>query len=167
MKIQVAGKTVEVNDSFRNLSETERQIFLAKIISEIESKTTPEKPTKPEQKELPKSSDAANLTRLSLGQGLAFGFGDEIEAGMKALRSGDYQKEVSDIRKELDLYRQQNPGKAFSAEMAGAVLPALGAGLLTGGTGTAAVLGSTAARATPTIGRTTAKLAATGAGYGG
>ena len=51
MKIQVAGKTVEVNDSFRNLSETERQIFLAKIISEIESKTTPEKPTKPEQKE--------------------------------------------------------------------------------------------------------------------
>ena len=51
--------------------------------------------------------------------------------------------------------------------MAGAVLPALGAGLLTGGTGTGAVLGSTAARAAPTIGRTTARLAGTGAATGG
>tara|TARA_Y100000593_G_scaffold57244_1_gene106557 strand:- start:214 stop:2244 length:2031 start_codon:yes stop_codon:yes gene_type:complete len=168
MKIQVAGKTVEVDDGFMNLSETERQILLAKITSEIESKKTSEKPTTQKEKELPQSSNAANLTRLSLGQGLSFGFGDEIEAGIKTLGglAGDYQKEVSDIRKELDLYRQQNPGKAFSAEMAGAVLPALGAGLLTGGTGTGAVLGSTAARAAPTIGRTTAQLAGTGAATG-
>ena len=82
MKIQVAGKTVEVDDSFGNLSETERQILLAKITSEIESKTTPEKPTTQKEKKLPQSSNAANLTRLSLGQGLSFGFGDEIEAGI-------------------------------------------------------------------------------------
>ena len=103
-----------------NLSETERQILLAKITSEIESKTTPEKPTTQKEKKLPQSSNAANLTRLSLGQGLSFGFGDEIEAGINTLRkyyggqgTGDYQKEVSDIRKELDLYRQTKPRKSI------------------------------------------------------
>lgn len=81
-----------------------------------------------------------NVARTLLGQGLAFGFGDEIEASIRSMFSEkDYNEIVKEVRGEIDQFRDVNPALAYGTEIAGAVLPAI----FTGG---ASLAGQAAAR---------------------
>lgn len=103
----------------------------------------------------------------AVGQGLTLGFGDEIMAGVRSLAPGQtYDAALEDERRRLAEYREGFPVSSAAYEIGGAVLPALGAGVLTGGTGTAGVMGATAARTAPTLARTALAGAGTGAVYG-
>lgn len=96
----------------------------------------------------------------AIGQGLTLGFGDEIMAGVRALSPNQtYDAALEDERSRLSDYRENFPASSAAYEVGGAVLPAIGAGTFTGGTGTGAVMGATAARAAPTMARTLPALA--------
>ena len=86
-----------------------------------------------------------NILRSALGQGLAFGFGDEVEAFTRSL-SGDekYEDIVQEIKSELKTFKEQAPALAYGSEILG--------GALTGGLG---------------VGRTALGTAARSAGVGG
>ena len=56
-------------------------------------------------------------------QGMTFGYADEVEAKLRALAKGtDYKDEIEEVRGEIEAFRKENPGMAFTAEMAGAFL---------------------------------------------
>ena len=101
------------------------------------------------------------------------GYGDEAEAFVRSLGGKrEYKDIVGDIRNDIDTFRKKNPGVAITSEIAGAIIPSIVAGLATGGTGTAGVLGTTAARVAATAPRTAKVLktvapqAAVGGVYG-
>jgi len=51
-----------------------------------------------------------DIVRSALGQGLAFGFGDEVEAFARSLASDkEYEDIVKEIRAEIELFRKENP----------------------------------------------------------
>ena len=80
-----------------------------------------------------------NILRSALGQGLAFGFGDEVEAFVGSLSSDKkYEDLVQEIRSDLETFRKQAPGLAYGSEIAG--------GILTGGLGLGRTALGTAAR---------------------
>lgn len=80
------------------------------------------------------------LTRAG-GQGLTFGFGDEIEAGVKSLAKGtSYEDEVRLARAKLDKFRETNPYLAYGTEIVASAVPTIA----TGGTGMLARLGAKA-----------------------
>ncbi|MCH1581400.1 MAG: hypothetical protein L7S55_11915 [Luminiphilus sp.] len=82
---------------------------------------------------------AVNLARSVLGQGLAFNFGDEIEATVRAPFDKRNRKDLlKDIRDEVKEYRRDRPGLALGSEFAGALAPTALAALATVGTGGAA-----------------------------
>ena len=57
-----------------------------------------------------------------LGQGLSFGFGDELEAMYRSSRSGrSYEEELADIRGSMEAYREQNPMTSIALEAAGSL----------------------------------------------
>ena len=59
-------------------------------------------------------------------QGLTFGFGDEIEAGTRALFSEKtYDEELQRVRKSIKAYKKDYPIESVAFEVAGAALPAL------------------------------------------
>lgn len=70
------------------------------------------------------------LTRFT-AQGLTFGFSDEIEAAVRSAASKvssdprTYEDIRNEIRGQLKAYETANPGKALSAELAGAILPSI------------------------------------------
>ena len=98
--------------------------------------------------------------RAALGQGLFLGFGDEIVAGVRALSPNQtYDEALADERQKIADYREAYPKSSFAYELGGAILPAIGAGLVTGGAGSGAVLA-------PTLGRTALAGAAAGGVYG-
>jgi len=80
----------------------------------------------------------------SIGQGVTLGFGDEIEAGIRALGAGTYDEEVAKIRADLARFQETNPVSAFAGELAGAVPTAVagGAGLASLGIRGAARVGA-------------------------
>lgn len=83
------------------------------------------------QREQP--SLGTNLARTGLGQGLLFGFGDELEASVRAAfdKSKSYDDFITEIRTDIDKFRETNPGLAYGSEIAGAIPGALtGTGLL-------------------------------------
>ena len=125
----------------------------------------------------------------SLLQGLTFNTADEIEAAMRALMSSGmsafdarqtlsglvtgqqaqspYEKELARVRAGIKQYEEQYPGRAFTGELVGGLLPtaaALIAAPFTGGaTAPAAAAGAARTAATiPTLGQTMAR----GLGYG-
>lgn len=68
---------------------------------------------------------ASGLARAA-GQGITFGFGDEIEAGLRTGfgLAGDYEKTRDDIRTKVDQFREDHPVAAYGSEIAAsAVLP--------------------------------------------
>ena len=80
-----------------------------------------------------KTSKTKNTLRTLLGQGIAFGFGDEIEAKARQL-AGDgrsYDEIVSEIRGDIDRFRETNPTLAYGSEILGSLPSAIagGAGL--------------------------------------
>ena len=70
----------------------------------------------------------ANVARASLGQGLALGWGDELEARIRAM-SGDetYQEELAMINADYSKFSEDNQGVALGAEIAGGFIPTLAA----------------------------------------
>jgi len=80
-----------------------------------------------------KPSLSSNLARSAIGQGLLFGFGDELEAGVRAAfdKSRTYDDFVNDIRTNLQQFREDSPGLAYGSEIVGSIPAALtGAGAL-------------------------------------
>ena len=88
--------------------------------------------------------------RAGLGQGIGFGFGDELEALYKSRTRGTkYEDEVADARAKIKRFRETNPTLAYGSEIGGALLPmaftggasAIGQGLARAGArGTGAVI---------------------------
>ena len=74
-----------------------------------------------------------DLTRATT-QGLTFGFADEIEAGVRAAldSDADYAEVVAEVRNQINNYREREPLAAFSAEIAGSVLPVIAAQFIPG-----------------------------------
>lgn len=71
----------------------------------------------------------SQIARSAIGQGTAFGFGDEIEAAIKApFTDKTYAQELETARGKIDAYRRNNPNAALANEIAGGIIsPALGA----------------------------------------
>tara|TARA_R100001463_G_scaffold8717_4_gene26591 strand:- start:19196 stop:20767 length:1572 start_codon:yes stop_codon:yes gene_type:complete len=113
-------------------------------MSELKNKTyNPQKRAEEERS----STNFKNIVRSALGQGLALGFGDEVEAFAKSLASNkDYDDIAKEVRQEIDQFRTDNPALAYSTEIGGALIPSLAVGAVTGGTGTAANITATGAR---------------------
>lgn len=68
----------------------------------------------------------------SAGQGLLFGFGDEVEAFTRSIVEGvDYEESLQQIRSELETFREESPIAAYGTEAATSIPSALvgGAGL--------------------------------------
>jgi hypothetical protein len=105
----------------------------------------------------------------SFMQGLTFNTADEIEAAFRAgaISGPEYQNQLSRVRAGIKQYEEQYPGRAFTGELMGGLLPtaaALIAAPFTGGA-TAPAAAAGAARtvaALPTLGQTMAR----GLGYG-
>jgi hypothetical protein len=81
-----------------------------------------------------KGYDYANAAR-TFGQGLTFGFGDEIEAKLRTLAARDpnaYRNEVNRIRMLQERYGEANPKTAMALEAAGMIGGSLAAPSLGG-----------------------------------
>jgi len=105
----------------------------------------------------------------SLLQGLTFNTADEIEAAFRAgaISGPEYQNQLARVRAGIKQYEEQYPGRAFTGELVGGLVPtaaALIAAPFTGGaTGPAAVAGATrTAAALPGLGTNILR----GMGYG-
>lgn len=107
------------------------------------------------------------LLRSGLGQGLLMGAGDEVEAFFRSrLGSQTYDQALEEVRRRMAVTRQERPGQTTAAEIAGAVLPAAGAMLASGGAA-APVVAARAAPLVARIGQGAAQGAAVGAAQGG
>tara|TARA_Y100001937_G_scaffold17961_2_gene24844 strand:+ start:1644 stop:3788 length:2145 start_codon:yes stop_codon:yes gene_type:complete len=131
--LNIGGKKVKVDDSFNDLDAAGQQKVIRRIERDLGiSSRDPAKASK-------KGTTLTDVARFGLGQGLALGFGDEIEAGLKsAFTDESYGDAVDRIRGEMDAYRKDNAGKALAME--------LGGGLLTGGVGAGRAAAGAAAR---------------------
>jgi hypothetical protein len=131
--INIGGKKVKVDDSFNDLDAAGQEKVIRRI--ERDLGVSSRNPAKREEK----GTTLKDVGRFALGQGLALGFGDEIEAGVKsAFTDETYDQAVNRIRGEMDDYRKDNAGKALLME--------LGGGLLTGGVGAGRAAAGAAAR---------------------
>ena len=126
-QIRTRGQILDVPDNFAELSAKEQDDY-------IDEKLGP--------------STFTNVLRSAIGQGLALGFGDEVEAFVRSLGSDrKYSELVKEVRGDIDRFREESPVLAYGSELLG--------GALTGGAGVGRTVGSTALRS-----------AAVGAGYG-
>ena len=75
------------------------------------------------------------------GQGLTLGFGDEMEAVVRAGfdRNRSYSDIVKDVRNQISDFRKRNPKSAIGTEIAGAILPTIAAQFIPGAGQTASV----------------------------
>ena len=110
-------------------------------------------------------------TARAVGQGISFGFGDEIEAlFMSKIKGTSYKQEVEKIRNDIDNFRKSNPVLAYGGEIAGSLGSVVGVGKLAarGLTAGAKAAGAKAAgaKAAPTLLSSTGRSAAVGAGQG-
>lgn len=80
-----------------------------------------------------------NTARAVLGQGLAMGWGDELEAKIRTM-SGDetYEEELAMIADSYEPYAKENPMTAIGGEIAGSFIPTIAAYAATPFTGGAA-----------------------------
>ena len=115
----------------------------------------------------------SDFTRAA-GQGLSFGFGDEIEAFVtSALDSNaSYADTLKEVRNKINDFRKRNPGVAYGTEIAGAILPSIAAAFIPGGQAlTASTLGRVGQAAKAIRlgkkGQNVAKSAVVGAGGSG
>jgi len=168
MIIEIDGVgQVQVDDKFETLSNEQQQKILQKIKKDASVGIT---------KGVDTSKPVEDQKLRSIAQGLTLGFSDEIEAAGKTavskigqLFGGEgksYDDSLDEIRDKLEAYRGAKPMEALGYELGGAVVPALGAGLFTFGTGGAAVGTATAARVAPTLARA-AKIGAIEGGIAG
>jgi hypothetical protein len=119
--LNIGGQKIEVGSDYDKLSDIEKQRFIRRVEKDLGVSSS--KPAKQER-----GTGLKDVARFGLGQGLALGFGDEIEAvGASLLGDETYGEAVGRIRADMDEYRKDNAGKALAME--------LGGGLLTGGYG--------------------------------
>ena len=93
-----------------------------------------------------------DIARAAIGQGMGFGFADELEAAVRSMFTDKtYDETVKQIRADIESFRETDPIKAYGAEIAGSIitgggLARLGAQKLAGtalsGTQKAAVIGA-------------------------
>ena len=130
LEIDGVGK-IKVDDSFAKLSKQQKQDFINRIASEQKELKAPKK------EELSLGDSLAGGAR-TVGQGVALGFGDEIEAGLRTGFGllGDYDKTVKDVRGNIKDFREENPYGSLALELGGGLLTGvLGAGTLGGAFG--------------------------------
>ena len=74
------------------------------------------------------TSNFTNLVRSFLGQGTALGFGDEIEAYVRSKinDSKSYDELLTEIRADIDKFKDENPALAYGSEIAGSLIPGIG-----------------------------------------
>jgi hypothetical protein len=105
------------------------------------------------------SGTLTNAARTAL-QGLTFGFGDEIEAGLRAPFSDRSYTDIrDDVRENLSAFSRENPATAMALEIGGGLV-------LPGGVLASAARGGRAAMSGATLGQTLKTGAAVGAGTG-
>lgn len=84
------------------------------------------------------------------GQGLTFGFGDELEALYKAKTKGkSYEEELKNIRSKIESFKETNPIAAYGTEIAASVPTALVGGLALKGVQGAAKLAQAGSKVSP------------------
>ena len=93
--------------------------------------------------EAPKAEPSSQLMR-TVGQGLFFGWGEEIEAAVRSvvpasMGGGEYEQIRDGLRTKLKDYKEANPGTALTAEIVGALVPSIIAMVYSGGTGAPAI----------------------------
>lgn len=98
------------------------------------------------QKPLTTGEKVVGGARALLGQGLGLEFGDEIEAGIRAIGPRDYRTIRDEIRSEQDRFTEAYPKTSLGLQVSGGALPALGALVASGGTAAPAVIPSLGAR---------------------
>ena len=131
VEVEVDGiGTIQLDDSFLQLSKEEQQKFINKIASD-------RKAIKKEELSL---GDSLAGGARALGQGVTLGFGDEIEAGLRTGFGllGDYDKTVKNVRGNIKDFREENPLLSLGLELTG--------GLATGGLGAGRVAGTALGR---------------------
>jgi len=131
VEVEVDGiGTIQLDDSFLQLSKEEQQNFINKIASD-------RKAIKKEELSL---GDSLAGGARALGQGVTLGFGDEIEAGLRTGFGllGDYDKTVKNVRGNIKDFREENPLLSLGLELTG--------GLATGGLGAGRVAGTALGR---------------------
>jgi hypothetical protein len=75
----------------------------------------------------PDQSYLAGLARTGLGQGTLFGLGDEAMALARSFGEETYDDALKDERAKVESFRDENPGTALAAELAGSfATPGLG-----------------------------------------
>ena len=120
------------------------------------------------------TGDVVSDFARAAGQGLSFGFGDEIEAFVKSAvdSNASYADTLKEVRNKINDFRKRNPGVAYGTEIAGAILPSIAAAFIPGGQAlTASTLGRVG-QAAKAIGlgkkgQNVAKSAVVGAGGSG
>lgn len=76
---------------------------------------------------LDEPSFEGGVTRAA-AQGLTFGFGDELEAGVRYLAGQNYEKELRRARRKLERFSEKHPYIATGAELLGGAVVPVGAG---------------------------------------
>lgn len=124
--LEINGRRVEVDDAFRSLSPDDQQKAVEEIAATLPAEAGPKDY---------RGEGGGRGSRLEAGligarQGVTFGFGDEINAGVRA--AGDWMSgkpfgESYDARLEherglLDQTRQENPAASLAGEIGGAVM---------------------------------------------
>lgn len=150
-------------------AEQARQDAVA--LSEIAQRLKKEKPQGPEAE--PTSGFFSDVVgRVGVGQGLAMGYGDELEAyARSAFTDETYEEALKDVREKIATARRERPTETTGAELIGALAPAgvaVGSSLLTGGATTpaaAAAAGRTVGLASNLL-RGGTRAAGIGAGQG-
>lgn len=80
------------------------------------------------------ANDAINTVRAVLGQGLAFGFGDEAEAWLRSkLGDEEYEKALTQIRGEYGTFAKESPYLQIGGEILGGAAPAVASLFVPGG----------------------------------
>ncbi len=98
------------------------------IIESVPDQAGETKPTNERRfilESVPEPPGMAEGLARSVGQGLTFGFGDEIEAGVRSLFGDEtYREAVDDVRQDIDRFRDEQPYWAYGSEVASSfVLP--------------------------------------------
>lgn len=151
--LEIMGRRVEVDDSFRSLSPEQQQATVNEIAQSLGGQTPQEamrdNPTQLSGSVTPRHERGSWIDPVR--QGATFGFSDEIDglkSGVGAMLQGQdfgqaYERGQSDARGRLDNYREQNPWLATGLEVAGAIpTSVLGGGAALAGKG--ATLGTRA-----------------------
>lgn len=67
------------------------------------------------------------IGRVGIGQGLAMGYGDEVEAFIRSKLPGgrSYEEELTDVRQKIETAQRERPIAATTAEVGGSVAPVI------------------------------------------